>query len=516
MLKKLFITALSITALFGTGAHLALADTSTESANKAAGYLLNQKDSSGSIGGVGYSGWAIQGLTAAGQSSSQTLSYIEANLGDVTALSATDLERTILAILAGGHDPHNVNGTDLVALLKTKANNNQIGDTSLTNDDIFGILALLASGESVTDPIVTNAIQFLVNSQRSDGSFSWSTSGDGDSNDTAGAVQALRLAQKKGYTGQTGLTKAQSYLASVQHDDGGFSYQAGFDSDGTSTAWVVMAINALNESPEAWVKNNNQPISYLQSLQTQEGGVQWQAGSGADIYTTAFAAIAFAGKALPVAILTTEPSPSPDPTSSAEPSPTETPTPTPSVEPTPTPSVEPSPTPSMSPSPLVTATPTPTPSVTPIVSPSLVPTPSTAQTPSPTPSVQPSNTATPSPTPTTTSPSSSPSPKATSAVSRITSSMYTSGVAGSLTETADILNTETSPEPEATTAENLSIRDETPTPTADTALEPTVKGESTVNTMASTVAAALLILIGLLLITWGIVTYVKYQTRRPE
>ncbi len=122
----------------------------------------------------------------------------------------------------------------------------------------------------------------------------------------------------------------------------------------------------------------------------------------------------------------TEPTPTPEPTSTPTPEPTSTPTPeptsTPTPEPTPTPTPEPTstptpePTPTPTPEPTSTPTPTPTPepTSTPTPEPTPTPTPEPTSTPTPTPTPEPTSTPTPEPTPTPTpEPTPTPTPEPT-------------------------------------------------------------------------------------------------------
>lgn len=376
---KILISILT-TLLVGFAVQTVIAVSTTSSAIKGADYLISQQQASGSIGGLGQSAWAIQALNAADMTNLAVNQFIEHGVV-LNQQSATDIERTILALLATGNDPH-FKPVDMVTSLKTKARDQQLGSPDLLNDDIFGIIALLSSNESINDPIVNDSIKYLVNSQRADGSFSWSAQGNGDSNDTAAALEALILAKQKGAALSFNQPAAVDYLVNCQNEDGGFGYQPGQASDAASTSWVIQAITALGQQPEDWLKAGHNPFDYLTSMQAANGGVSWQAGQPPDILTTAFATIAFARKSLPVAQLivvlpTPSPSPVPSPTTSLVPSPT------PSILPSPVEKISPSPAPqpTVSPTPVAlnTTEPNPTPQPTPSPSPNPSPTPSPKQ-----------------------------------------------------------------------------------------------------------------------------------------
>ncbi len=529
MYKRILTLALILTLVFGFTASRASADSVSEAGQRAASYLLMQREGNGSIGGFGFSAWALMGLRANGQNSSSTTQYLLNNLEDIESRSATDIERTALGLIAGGANPRAAAGKDLIALIKNKANNGQIGSTTLVNDDIFGVLVLLAAAEPVTDPVVSGSLNFIANSQRSDGSFSYQTSGGGDSNNTAVAIQALEYAKDKGWGGSYNRSAAISYLQSTQTDEGGFGFFPGEEADAGSTAWVSSAIIALGQDPQSWVKNGKTPFDFLIGLQKESGGVSSKAGGEPDLFSSSFAAIALARKALPVAAIILVPSPSPSPTPSPSPEPTlspspaltPTPSPTPSIA-TPSPGLSPSPTPG-SPSPFISGPPSPILSPTP----SLSPTPIISASPSPIPSVG-SPSPVPTPTPSTASfaplvtPSSqpavlsaatvrtpvSPSPRPVAAPRPIVASLPK-------TISSTIYSqSESSPEPTVSNTASPSPSPSTsPTPaTSPDEFIPTVKSAEAERQFNQQLLSGLLVFGGLILTSYGLIT--AYRKRQ--
>src|SRR6185369_11034838 len=67
--------------------------------------------------------------------------------------AATDWETRLLAIVAIGKNPTSFGGTNFVSNLESFYNSNQLGDTCSLNDDVFGLLALIAAGPASTDQI---------------------------------------------------------------------------------------------------------------------------------------------------------------------------------------------------------------------------------------------------------------------------------------------------------------------------------------------------------------------------
>jgi len=338
-MKKYLLTLITITLLVFSLQSFVQADT-----NSAISYLQANQDATGKITGWGgESDWAaiafIQNGIDISSVKNPDISLKDFLLNDhpATTSAATDWERKILAIAAMREDPTNFGGIDYLTNLEGYANNNQLGDTLLLNDDIFGLLALIKAN-STNDTLKQDVLDFIISHQSSDGGFSWSTNScdwcGPDSNDTAAAIQALQLAKESGLTHpdlDTSLELAKQYLLGTQINSTGFGYDAySTDPDGASTSWALMALNALglSDSPEA-----QQATTWLLDNQMADDGFPWMPTYGSDTGTTSHALIALSGgwwtQSTPTSTLT----PTPIPTTK----PTTTPTPTPTVSPTPTP-----------------------------------------------------------------------------------------------------------------------------------------------------------------------------------
>ncbi len=238
-------------------------------------------------------------LMAAGQSAD--ISFLKTFSGD----SAISYAKPILAITAAGQDPRTSTDEDFVAKMRSFTTDVQLGDPSLLNDDIWGILALRSAGVPASDSVIQNSKAFLLQNQNADGGWAWDVGGTSDTNDTAAAIMALLEA---GMTeNDSAVQQARQYLKEAQNSDGGFPYDPqspfGTDSDGNSDAWVIMAIHKLGENPEAWTKSPENPIEHLLSLQDEDGGFWWVAPGTSEWNNkgaTADAVIALSGKSFPV------------------------------------------------------------------------------------------------------------------------------------------------------------------------------------------------------------------------
>ena len=250
--------------------------------------------------------WITMALAAASETGLD-LTHLQSVAGTLS----TDYAKAILALAAAGENPKTFGNIDYVAKLKTYFQSSQLGDENLINDDIWGILALAAAGESISGAEIAAAKNFILANQNSDGGWGYNVGGLSDTNDTAAAMMALLEAGLNSSSPE--LVSAISYLQSQQNADGGFPYTAGSESDSGSDAWVISAIYKLGQDPSAWQNNSNNPIDHLKSLQTADGSFKWVA-SQSDTYNTltAYAVIALAGKFYPVGYYQGNGNPPPD------------------------------------------------------------------------------------------------------------------------------------------------------------------------------------------------------------
>lgn len=300
-------TLLSATLLLPVSALAAVPGYSSNISSLVA-YLQASQDASGKITGFGgETSWTVMGLAAVGidphtvQNGGVSLvDFLKNNPPTDTA--TTGWERDLLAVTAAGENPFTFGGRNYVAKVQSFAASNQIGSTTLLNDDIFGILSLISAGPSANQTIISDSVNFLIANQNADYGWSFQVGGASDSNDTAVAIQALKSAANKGFT-NTGLNDAindgMSSLLSLQQADGGWEYQNGFGTDGASTAWVIQAL--IGEDTVV-----TDGLDFLASLQDPSGGVQYQSGFGADTFTSSYALAAFAQVAYPVGIFQEE------------------------------------------------------------------------------------------------------------------------------------------------------------------------------------------------------------------
>lgn len=277
----IMIIALVILSPFGVNA--------THDSSSAKTYLLSHSDNP----------WSTMALSFLDVTSIPT-----AHLTSINGSSALDYEAPILAITALGHNPRTFGSNDYIVELKNYYIDEQIGDPSTLNDDFFGILALISAGEHPNSFIIQNVTTFILSNQNSDGGWGFTTTSDSDTNMTAAAILALLASGIEDTNSQ--IQDAIAYLQAAQNTDGGFPYIPNGESDSASTAWVIWALNALNINPASWVVSNDNPLTYLQENQDDQGFFRYQSNSSEDAFspvTTAYAVIALENRTIPVKIL---------------------------------------------------------------------------------------------------------------------------------------------------------------------------------------------------------------------
>ena len=132
--------------------------------------------------------WSTMALSAIGSDSIPS-DYLKS----VSGSSAIEYAAPILAITSLQQDPRKFGNKDLIAELEKFHTQNQIGDDTTINDDIFGLLALISAG--VKDDTTSDAKNFILANQQTSGGWGFSTDGGTDSNTTAAAIVALKAAR---------------------------------------------------------------------------------------------------------------------------------------------------------------------------------------------------------------------------------------------------------------------------------------------------------------------------------
>jgi prenyltransferase beta subunit len=231
-------------------------------------FIVASQQSDGGWGSIGQTIDVMIALHAAGwdpntiiNNENTPLSFISANLETYLSSGPDAIGKTILAVVVSGEDPSNFTNIDLVTALRDTYNEalNSFGDPENTWHQALAILGLSAADVNLPEGVVETLLQL----QREDGGWEY-TSGYGTWPDnTALAIQSLLAAGVS--ADDEVISKALDYIQSLQNEDGDWE-------DSSTTSYVLMALNALDISPDQWaVDNGYTPLSKLFSYQKMNG-----------------------------------------------------------------------------------------------------------------------------------------------------------------------------------------------------------------------------------------------------
>jgi prenyltransferase beta subunit len=227
------------------------------------------------------------------------LAYLSAHSPTDTSNYAGSLGRHIMGIVAAGGDPHDLDGTDYVQMLKDAEPSGQLFADSLI------IMGLTAAGESDSQE-VQDLIALYLQKQGTDGGWSWSPGGS-DVDTTGMVVSALISAGVD--PGSEPIQRASDYLRGIQDDStGGFSMGNAMSSspNTNSCGLAIMAINAVGQNASDWVTSSGKnPIDFMLTCQQDNGVIWWMPDSegGMLFECTAYGALAMDGGFMPTIIL---------------------------------------------------------------------------------------------------------------------------------------------------------------------------------------------------------------------
>lgn len=248
--------------------------------------------------------------------------FREATGGEAAAsegqIATTDFERELLVVNAGGTDPHDFAGFDLVQeILARQLPGGSFpyvsGGEGQVNTTIFAILALSPIGEPAAQTAIREASEWLIAQQGGDGGWSWldrETTSEVDM--TGAAIEALNAAGPPSAPAERAAFESAQregfeYLEDAQLPDGGFPALPASEGESNvaSTAWAVQGIWSAGDNPETWRTGSGlvseEPLDYMESMQQPDGHIRWkQSDDVYGIWMTAYVVPAFAGHALPI------------------------------------------------------------------------------------------------------------------------------------------------------------------------------------------------------------------------
>jgi prenyltransferase beta subunit len=252
-------------------------------------------------------GWAQEGGETA-------QAFLVASASSV--VKAGEAAKVALALIASGVNPRDVGGVDLVAKLEEMVGDDGRigGEGEFLNEHAYSMIALCSARRGGQRPVPAEAVQYLLDRQIEDGTWSWNgdtTAGSGDNNTAAMAVVALIAAGIPADDAR--IQKTLDHFQGQQNADGGFPYISpsdyGTDSDSNSTSVVMWAILAAGQDPAGvdWKFQGQDGLSALDRLrafQNASGAFRWQDGTPDDnLASTVQAVIAMELKTLPFATM---------------------------------------------------------------------------------------------------------------------------------------------------------------------------------------------------------------------
>lgn len=323
---------------FGVGAALvapgpAAALTRGERADRAIGFIASQQAPNGSFPAfspVGSTADAVLALVAAGEGAEhvdRALAFLGRRVSAGDAVGIGLQAKVVLAAVAAGTNPATFGGEDLVSAIRdAEQPDGRLGAETAVFDHALGVLALVAAG--IAPSAATQ--DWLAAAQCADGGWQYDApagpgddahcqdqadpAGDfflSDTNTTAIAVQALEAA---GGSADAAVDPASFFAAIRDASHGGWGYTWGFETtDANSTALVIQAFAALDQSPPAGARGALRALQYRRCgafAFTWVDGDGGEVRSAPDLGATIGGVLGLLGEALPIeAAEVSEPAP---------------------------------------------------------------------------------------------------------------------------------------------------------------------------------------------------------------
>lgn len=185
--------------------------------------------------------------------------------GAAGATSPAAAAKAALGVTALGLDPRAFGGVDLIDRVN---DGYDAAKGTYGADDFSQSIAML--GLACTDHVVPPAAATALKSTQMADTGGWGFGGIADPDTTAIAIQAL-LASGTAKS-DPAVVKGLAYLKTSQGNDGGWGFDPS-ESNASSTAYVIQALIALGENPEAaaYEKSGVNPVEFLVSQQQADG-----------------------------------------------------------------------------------------------------------------------------------------------------------------------------------------------------------------------------------------------------
>jgi hypothetical protein len=279
--------AIAVVACLALAAPAAAATGDAARADRAAAWLARQAGAAP----AGQQADTIVAMRAAGRAPASLRPRLRALAAAApsSARTAGGAGKVVLAAAAVGADPSRLGGVDYVARIRARYASGRYGATAF--DQALSILGLRAAGR----PVPRAAVRATLAGRGAGGwSFDLGPGGRDSVDATALVIEALRAGGVP--PDDPGLAAAGRWILAQRNGDGGLaSAGGGRATEANSTAGAIRALRALGRRPPAGT------LAALRSLQERDGGVRFTAAvAGSRLLATNDAAVAFAGKVLPL------------------------------------------------------------------------------------------------------------------------------------------------------------------------------------------------------------------------
>jgi hypothetical protein len=228
-------------------------------------------ESGSSTPSVSLTQWSVMGLTASGRrpwlmrvTGGHTPAYFLAHRAGRWA-TAYELARGVLAAVALNRDPRQFGGRNLVRALRRKIDGTSGRIGRYSNSTYWGVIALRAARAQIPQA----SVAYIRHRQWANGGYGWAPGVGPDSNDTAAAIMALRVAGVP--CSWKAVNHGYDFLHSLQRSDNGYALYPSSGSDSQSTSWAIQARIKCGLP-------NTGALAYLAARQLPSGAFNYQAG----------------------------------------------------------------------------------------------------------------------------------------------------------------------------------------------------------------------------------------------
>lgn len=206
------------------------------------------------------------------------------------ANKSTDYHRTIIGAVAAGKNPINFGGYNLVEdVKKSQRENGKFADTIsgdggfLVNAHLWGIISLYAAGETI--PNREKALKWLMDNQNADGGFGIDIRIKSSDIDITGmALTAFGALGEN--ENNAAVKKAIEYLRKQQGDKGDFEGWGGTSSEALSQVIQGLVMLGIDPTGPQWTKTGGNLITALQSYRKSDGSFSHSLDGQSNIMAT--------------------------------------------------------------------------------------------------------------------------------------------------------------------------------------------------------------------------------------